>query len=134
MANYVVLANVTFAAQANATNLYNQAKALAVNASVARIGQPGERTSFCGVYTEAADGTLTPVTQWYIDRFGIVREGQPAPDNQIPAWVQPTGSQDAYPITDVLGNPTQVTYNGSTWQNTTAANTYAPGTYGWTKV
>lgn len=131
---YIVLINATFMDQTKAQNLYDQAKALAVNASVARIGQPGERTSFCGVFNEAADGTLTPVVQWYIDRFGIVREGQSVANDVIPAWVQPTGAQDAYPVNDVLGNPTKVTYDGATWQNTTAANTYAPGTYGWTKL
>lgn len=124
--------HATFATQSDAINVYNQMKAVATNASVARIGEAGERTSYALVATEAADGTLTPVNQLHIDMFGIVREDAPDP-NTPPAWIQPTGAQDAYPLQDVFGNPVQVTYQGATWQNTTATNTYAPGTYGWTK-
>lgn len=42
----------------------------------------------------------------------------------IPAWVQPTGQQDSYPL-DAL-----VTRNGRTWKSLTAANIYAPGEIG----
>ena len=45
-----------------------------------------------------------------------------------PAWVQPTGAQDAYALDAV------VTYNGFTWKSTVANNVWEPGVYGWVKV
>ena len=131
---YVVLVHATFDNKADADFIYNQAKSVATVASVARIGQAGERTSHCGVFSEAADGTLTKDRQWHLDRFGIVRETDPVTNDVIPDWVQPLGAQDAYPLLDVFGNPAQVQYGGSVWQNTTAVNTYAPGVYGWTQL
>lgn len=131
---YVVLVHATFDSKVQADFIYDQAKSVATTASVARIGDAGERTSHCGVFDEQPDGTLVKDRQWHIDRFGIVRETDPIPDDVIPGWVQPTGAQDAYPLTDVFGNPTRVMDGGFLWENTTAANTWAPGVYGWTKV
>ncbi len=128
---FVVMGMASFETQANADHIYDQAKSVAVNASVSRIGEPGERTSYYGVYEEQADGTLAPLRHWHIDTFGIVREGQVDP-NDPPAWIQPTGGQDAYPLLDVRGDPTRVTHNGETWANQIAANTQAPGVSGWT--
>lgn len=52
----------------------------------------------------------------------IVAEG-------YPAWVQPTGAQDAYPL------GFRVTYNGQNWENTgSAANVWAPGVFGWVVI
>lgn len=48
-----------------------------------------------------------------------------APKGVIPAWVQPTGAQDAYPL------GAQVTHNGVVWESTVAANVWEPGVYGW---
>ena len=45
-----------------------------------------------------------------------------------PAWVQPTGAHDAYPL-DAM-----VSYNGKNWRSTVAANVWAPGTYGWIEI
>ena len=132
--SYVVLIHATFANKADADFIYDQAKQVATVSSVARIGEPGERTSYCGVYAEQADGSLLKDRQWHVDQFGIVRETDPAPEGSIPQWVQPTGAQDAYPLTDVYGNPTQVTHNGNIWKNTVGANTYEPGVYGWVQV
>jgi hypothetical protein len=42
-----------------------------------------------------------------------------------PAWVQPTGAQDAY----ALG--ATVTHNGSVWVSVQAANVWEPGVFGW---
>jgi len=132
MTTQVVTAMVSFEDnQANADFIFNQIKSVMTNASVARIGEPGERTSYCTVGTENPDGTITRTDHLYIDQFGIVREGDPDP-NDPPAWIQPTGAQDAYPLTDVRGDPVRVTHNGSTWQNTSAANTFEPGVFGWT--
>lgn len=50
------------------------------------------------------------------------------PPGQIAEWKQPVGAHDAYAIGD------RVTYNGQTWENTSAANVYAPGVYGWIVV
>lgn len=45
-----------------------------------------------------------------------------------PAWVQPVGSEDAYPL------GAEVTHNGFVWVSTVAANVWEPGVYGWDKV
>lgn len=131
---YLVMIHATFQTQGNADHVYDQTKSVATNASVARIGEAGERTSYGAVYDEQPDGTLVPLRQFHIDRFGIVRDGQLLPDDQIPEWSQPAGSQDAYPVTDVLGNPVRVQHNGQVWENTSAANTFEPSVFGWVQV
>jgi len=45
-----------------------------------------------------------------------------------PAWVQPTGAHDAYPL------GAKVLHNGDTWQSTIAANVWEPGVTGWTNL
>ena len=45
-----------------------------------------------------------------------------------PAWLQPTGAGDAYPV------GFRVTHLGQNWQNTSPANTNAPGVFGWVTV
>ncbi len=46
-----------------------------------------------------------------------------------PAWVQPTGSQDAYALNAL------VTHNGKVWRSRVAGNVGVPGVYaGWTVV
>lgn len=129
---YVALIHATFASQADADHIYDQALSVATNASVARIGEPGERTSHGVVIDE---GTDTVLRQWHIDRFGIVRESALAPDDEVPDWSQPSGAQDAYPATDVFGNTTRVQHNGSVWENSHGdGNTWEPGAFGWTEV
>ena len=60
----------------------------------------------------------TPPVNWR----EIVGEG-------YPAWVQPTGAQDAYPL------GARVTHNGQDWENTgSAANVWEPGVFGWVVV
>lgn len=129
---YVVMIHATFDNKADADHIYDQAMSVARTASVARIGEAGERTSHCGVFLENPDGTLTKDRQWHLDRFNIVRETDPAPDDVVPEWVQPTGAQDAYPLTDVFGNPTKVKVAGVSYINAQAVNTQAPGVAGWT--
>jgi hypothetical protein len=131
---YVVLIHATFDTKSDADFIYDQAKQVATTASVARIGSAGERTSYCGVFDEQLDGTLVKERQWHLDRFGIVRETAPIPDDVTPEWVQPTGAQDAYPLMDVFGLPAKVMYNGSEWENTSAVNTNAPGVFGWVAI
>ena len=132
---YLVLVHATFDSKADADHIYDQAKSVATTASVARIGEPGERTSHCGVFDEQPDGSLVVDRQWHIDRFGIVRESAPVPDDEVPEFIQPSGSQDAYPATDVFGHKTRVEYQGQAWQNTHGdGNVWAPGTFGWETV
>lgn len=50
------------------------------------------------------------------------------PDNAPEPWRQPQGSHDAYRVGQ------RVTYNGATWENTSAANVFAPGVFGWTNL
>ena len=45
-----------------------------------------------------------------------------------PAWVQPTGSTDAYPL------GAKVTHKSKTWTSTVAANVWEPGVYGWVQT
>lgn len=129
--SYVLIVHATFNSQADAQDAYDQIRARAQNASVARIGEPGERTSHSYLKDETADSILA---RWHIDDFGILRDG--APDSSSPpAWIQPTGSQDAYPALNVYGNPARVSHNGSVWENTHGdGNTWEPGAFGWTEV
>lgn len=43
-------------------------------------------------------------------------------------WRQPTGAHDAYRV------GVRVTHNGFTWENTSPANAFAPGVFGWTNL
>lgn len=45
-----------------------------------------------------------------------------------PAWLQPSGAGDAYPV------GFRVTHLGQNWQNTSPANTQAPGVFGWVTI
>lgn len=132
--SYVVIVHATFANKADADHIFNQAKSVAINASVAYVGQPDERTSHAFVAEEQADGSLVVSSSWHKDLFGIVRSGEPF-QGDTPAWIQPTGAQDAYPAKNVRGEDTKVTHNGKTWLNTHGnGNIWAPGSFGWTEV
>ena len=56
-----------------------------------------------------------------------VPEPEPEPET-YPAWVQPTGSHDAYAAGD------KVSHNGKNWQSTTSGNVWEPGVYGWEEI
>lgn len=43
-----------------------------------------------------------------------------------PAWVQPTGAHDAYPLNFI------VSHKGKNWRSGYAANVWEPGVFGWT--
>lgn len=47
---------------------------------------------------------------------------------EIPDWVQPVGASDAYNVGD------KVRHNGHTWENTSPANVYEPGVFGWNQL
>lgn len=129
---YVVIVHATFDSQADADHIYDQAKAVATNASVALIGTEEERTSHTFVAEELTDGEWNILANWYTDLFNIVREGTQPETTNAPDWIQPTGSHDAYPATNVRGNETHVTHNGQVWRNTHGdGNVWEPGVSGW---
>ena len=130
---YVVIVHATFDSKADADHIYDQAKAVATTASVAKIGEEQERTSHAFVAEEVQSGEWVVDREWHIDLFGIVREGQEPDLTDTPDWIQPTGAHDAYPEFNVRGEQTRVTHNGQVWVNTHGdANTWEPGVSGWT--
>lgn len=129
----VILAHLTFESDANAQFIYDQIKAVMVNTSVARIGEAGERTSYCNLMVEQPDGVLVPDGDktLHVDAFGIVREG-PFDNSDAPLWIQPTGAQNAYPALNLRGEQTKVTHNGQVWLNAHGdGNIWVPGVFGW---
>jgi len=63
-------------------------------------------------------------------RTATPAEQPETPVDEYPAYVQPTGAHDAYPI------GAKVTFNGKRYVSKTAANVWAPDVYpdGWTVV
>lgn len=49
-------------------------------------------------------------------------------DNPPDEWKQPTGAHDAYDVDAI------VSHNGKIWINTSPANIYEPGVFGWNEV
>lgn len=50
------------------------------------------------------------------------------PTEEYPAWSQPLGAHDAYPL------GAKVSHNGKKWTSDVANNVWEPGVYGWTEV
>lgn len=50
------------------------------------------------------------------------------PSEEYPAWSQPLGAHDAYPL------GAKVSHNGKKWTSDVANNVWEPGVYGWTEV
>lgn len=46
----------------------------------------------------------------------------------LPAWIQPTGAHDSYPV------DAEVTHNGFNWKSIVASNVWEPGVYGWVQI
>lgn len=135
MTTYVVLAMVSFEDDAaSAQHIYDQIKVEMTNSSVSRIGEPGERTSYCTLGTENEDGTISRMGHLAVDQFGIVREGDPDVKD-APDWIRPRGPQDAYPAQTVRGEPVKVTHNDKIWVNTYGkGNEWEPGVFGWSEA
>ncbi|MGI5868688.1 MAG: carbohydrate-binding protein [Kiritimatiellia bacterium] len=57
-----------------------------------------------------------------------VTQGEGETMEDTPAWKQPLGAHDAYPL------GAKVQHNGKTWESIIAANVWQPGVYGWTEV
>jgi hypothetical protein len=138
MAKYVALVMQEFdgdsitdaTAEANAIFIKDQTKSLAQQSAVSNVGLTGERASYCLVGTIGLDGNIVPINGWYLDSFGVVRDGYPGQPEEpgYPAWIQPVGSQDAYPL------GARVSHNGSDWESTYANNVWEPGVFGWIQI
>ena len=50
------------------------------------------------------------------------------PSEEYPAWSQPLGAHDAYPL------GAKVSHNGKKWTSDVANNVWEPGVYGWSEV
>ena len=50
------------------------------------------------------------------------------PVNEYDEWKQPAGAHDAYDVGAI------VSHNGKIWINTSPANIYEPGIFGWNEV
>ena len=82
---------------------------------------------------EAVTARLYKCVQAHTSQTDWTPEAVPAlwtpvadPAEEWPAWVQPTGAQDAYPA------GARVSYQGKHWVNTYGdGNIWAPGDYGW---
>ena len=69
--------------------------------------------------------SLTPANSW---KPGVSGWRETATGGGTPAWVQPTGVHDAYPIGAI------VAHDGRRWRTTVAANVWRPSVYGWTDI
>lgn len=54
-------------------------------------------------------------------RYQEARDRHDAADGQPPAWVQPTGAHDAYPLQWV------VAHDGTVWESLVSGNVWMPG-------
>lgn len=88
----------------------------------------GDGVAYVAGDIRAHGGTLYRIVQPHTSQVDWTPDATPAlwvrcaPAGVIPAWVQPTGAQDAYAL-DAL-----VTYQGQVWRSTIAANVWPPGT------
>lgn len=79
------------------------------------------------------NGMLYRAVQAHTTQADWTPDASPALWTQIsvdewPEWVQPTGAQDAYPLS------AKVMHGGFRWVSSTANNVWEPGIYGWTQV
>ena len=78
-------------------------------------------------------GKLYRVVQAHTSQADWAPDGTPALYTEVtveewPAWRQPAGAHDAYPL------GAKVTHNGKRWTSSADANVWEPGVYGWTEV
>ena len=70
--------------------------------------------------------SLTPANVW---EPGVSSWREWVDEGELPAWVQPTGAQDAYPA------GAEVSHNGQNWRNTHGnGNVWEPGVFGWEEI
>ena len=111
---------------AQAQDAYDQMKARATNTSIVGLGTASERTSYARLTDDA--GAL--LDGFFVDTFGIVREGEyTPPPNQHPIWKPVTDATKAYPAVNAAGEETHVEHDGINWRNAHGdGNTWEPGT------
>ena len=81
------------------------------------------------------NGNLYKCVQAHRSQAGWEPENTPAlwtkigdPSEEYPAWSQPLGAHDAYPL------GAKVSHNGKKWTSDVDNNVWEPGVYGWSKV
>ena len=81
------------------------------------------------------NGNLYKCVQAHRSQAGWEPENTPAlwtkigdPSEEYPAWSQPLGAHDAYPL------GAKVSHNGEKWTSDVDNNVWEPGVYGWSKV
>ena len=113
---------------AQAQDAYDQMKARATNTTIVGLGTASERTS----YARLTDDNGGLIDGFYVDTFGIVREGEyEPPPNTYPLWQTVTGGENAYPATNAAGEVARVEHNGRNWENTHGdGTTWEPGSAG----
>lgn len=81
------------------------------------------------------NGNLYKCVQAHRSQAGWEPENTPAlwtkigdPSEEYPAWSQPLGAHDAYPL------GAKVSHNGKKWTSDVANNVWEPGVYGWSEV
>ena len=80
------------------------------------------------------NGNLYKCVQAHRSQAGWEPENTPAlwnkigdPAEEYPAWSQPLGAHDAYPL------GAKVSHNGKKWVSDVASNVWEPGVYGWSE-
>ena len=88
-----------------------------------------------GKIVTRSDGNLYKCVQAHRSQAGWEPKNTPAlwtkigdPTEEYPAWSQPLGAHDAYPL------GAKVSHNGEKWTSDVANNVWEPGVYGWTEV
>lgn len=81
------------------------------------------------------NGNLYKCVQAHRSQAGWEPENTPAlwtkigdPSEEYPAWSQPLGAHDAYPL------GAKVSHNGEKWTSDVDNNVWEPGVYGWSEV
>ena len=128
----IVISRLHFKDIADATDAFDQLEARATNSGIVGLGSASESTS----YTLLMDDSGTVQDGFYVDTFGIVREGEYEPSpNTYPLWQPVTGAENAYPATNAAGEIARVEHNGHEWENAHGnGNSWEPGVFGWTDL
>ena len=131
--SHEIICRIVYPTEAAALDMLAQVNARMTLATIAGAGTASVRQSYVRYENE---GEL--VEMRYVDIFGIVRIGEPVATDGPPLWIAPTGQTTSYPVLDLLGNPTRVTWEGSVYENTSGTvNSWAvtgAGAFGWTEV
>ena len=124
----IVISRLHFENAAQAQDAFDQLEARATNSGIVGLGSASESTS----YTLLMDDSGTVQDVFYVDTFGIVREGEyEPPPNEHPLFIMPTGGENAYPATNAAGEVTRVEHNGHEWENAHGdGNSWEPGSAG----